>query len=1136
MNHTALRVCSVLALAAAGLAVTASTGTAHATAPAASRHVIVVLESQSRVSPSAGESRAAQRSAYAANRQAGVEVAANARADGASNIHTYGLIAGFSATMSDSAVAALSHNPAVARVYPDLKISMGPSLKRQVATSARSAKRAAPDTAISGPTCPADPAHPLLTPEALGVTNTAFSDTSRPQAQNIVDGTGVKVAFIADGLDINNQDFVRSGGEHVFIDYKDFSGDGPNAETGGAEAFGDASAIAAQGLHSYDLSNYVSPDYPVPVGCNITVRGMAPGVSLIGLKVFGNSNFAPTSNFIDAIDYAVSDGANVLNESFGGNPFPDNDNDPITLADHAAIAAGTTVVASTGDAGTTGTVGSPATDPKVIGVAASTTLQSYAQDTEAGFQLSNGSWLNNNISGLSSGGTTQLARTPDLVAPGDSNWALCSTDVTTYTECTNDSGSPSPIQNFGGTSQSSPLTAGAAALVIEAYQNTHGGVKPAPALVKRFLTSTATDLGHPAYEQGSGLLNSLGAVQAAESWKDKNGSPSAVGRNLVVDQTQLSAVGRPNHVVTKKVSVTNVSSQRVTVKASARQLGKPKTVSSGKVTLNTNTASTYTDNFGIVRSYVQKKFTVPAGHDRLTATIAVPLPDGFAPRIILLDPSGAYAAYSLPQGAGNWATIDVRKPAHGTWTAILAASQSSAYNGPITFGATVSDYTKASATLSSPSFSLAPGASKTEVVHVREPKQPGDVSASVQFKETGGPTTSVPLTERAVIGPSGGTFTDTIEGGNGRGALAQSKFYYLDVPKHAKSANIGIKLSDPGQLVLATLSDPSGQVASYQSNTLVKGSNANLTHSMQFNQQHPKAGRWVLGIGVQTPASGKELSAPFTVKTSYGAAKVQAKLPNSKKTKLKAGKRVTVPVKVKNTGTTTAYYFADPRLTKTGTVTLAEQSGVPQPFALPQADDVSPNWLTPTQCTTLNAKAVADQPVNLDFYFESGEPDLYGSANGNSASAKVKAGQVSPGPWFADVGQVGPFSAPATPGSVSVSASAHCQLFDTTFGTSTLDFWTVGVGSQSPSRSALHAASLERFSVGHGLVRGKASAKAPLPFLKLAPGKSGKILVQITPQGGHGKVVKGHVYVDTVDLFTGAGNEISALPYTYTIK
>ena len=189
----------------------------------------------------------------------------------------------------------------------------------------------------------------------------------------------------------------------------------------------------------------------------------------------------------------------------------------------------------------------------MIGVAASTTFQSYAQDTEAGVAaVQRHVGLNNNISGLSSGGTTQPARTPDLVAPGDLGWALCTPDVTAYDECTNDSGSPSPIQNFGGTSQSSPLTAGAAALVIEAYENTHDGVRPAPALVKRFFTSTATDLGHPAYEQGAGLLNSLAAVQAAESWQDANGSPSAVGRNLVVDQTQLSAVGRPGHVITQE--------------------------------------------------------------------------------------------------------------------------------------------------------------------------------------------------------------------------------------------------------------------------------------------------------------------------------------------------------------------------------------------------------------------------------------------------------------------------------------------------------------------------------------------------------------------------------------------------------
>ncbi len=1135
MKHTALRLSSVAALVLAGVAATSSPGTAaKAPAHAASRHVIVVLKAQHRVAPSSGESRGAQRSAYALNRAAASDVVANARGNGATNIHSYGLISGFSATMSASAVAAIARDPAVAHVYPDLQLSMGPSVRKQIAADAKGQAKAgthaATNASLAGPICPSDPADPILTPEALGVTNTAFADTSKPQAQSTVDGSGVKVAWIADGIDINNPDFIRQNGDHVFVDYQDFSGDGPSAVTGGAEAFGDASSIAAQGLHSYDLADFVNAAHPLPAGCNITVRGMAPGASLIGLKVFGNSNFAPTSAFIDAIDYAVSDGADVLNESFGGNPFPDNGNDPITLADNAAIAAGVSVVASTGDAGTTGTVGSPSSDPKVIGVGGSTTFQSYIQDTTSGAQLSNGTWVNNNISGLSSGGTTQAARTPDLVAPGDLNWALCTPDTTLYTECTNDNGAPSPIQDFGGTSQSSPLTAGAAALVIEAYKNTHGGTRPTPALVKRILTSTATDLGHPAYEQGSGLLNSLAAVRAAESWKDANGSPTAVGRSLVVDQTQLSAIGRPHSLVTKKVSVRNVSSKTVTIHASTRQLGRAENVARGTVHLNTATAPAYIDSFAIPRSYATKKFTVPGGHDRLDVTIAVKV-DPFAPRIILLDPSGTYTAYSIPQGAGNWAHVDVRNPGRGTWTAILAMSQSSAFNGPIHFGATVSDYTKADAKLATPTFKLAPGQSHTEVVHVREPRQPGDVSASVQFKEANGPTTSVPLTERAVMGRSGGTFTDSISGGNGRGSLALSKFYYLDVPHGAKDVSVGLKLSDPHQLVVATLSGPSGQVVSFQSNSNATGTRT--FKGLQFNQQHPKAGRWVLGIGVQTPASGTALSSPFTVKVAYNAVRVHGAPPNSKKIKLKAGKAVRVPVTIRNTGTAKQTYFVDPRLSSRGTLSLAEIDGVPQPFPLPQPSDVIPAWLVPTQCTTLTDTATADQPVNLDFFYQSGEPDVYASAVGNGATVKVRADQVSPGVWEADAGQVGPFSGPSTPGSVSLSASARCKLFDTTVDTPAGDFWELGVNSQSASAKAMHLPA--GFPARHGLVAGKASAAAPAPLV-LAPGHTGRIMVTITPQGAHGKVVKGHLNVDSVDSFLFGGNELAALPYTYTIK
>ena len=125
-------------------------------------------------------------------------------------------------------------------------------------------------------TCPTDPNKPLLEPEALQTTHTAFDDPNTPQARQLANGAGVKVAFFADGLDTNNPDFVRPDGSKVFIDYRDFSGDGPNAVTGAAEAFGDASSIAAQGRQVYDISTFNNPAHPLPKGCNIRIRASRP--------------------------------------------------------------------------------------------------------------------------------------------------------------------------------------------------------------------------------------------------------------------------------------------------------------------------------------------------------------------------------------------------------------------------------------------------------------------------------------------------------------------------------------------------------------------------------------------------------------------------------------------------------------------------------------------------------------------------------------------------------------------------------------------------------------------------------------------------------------------------------------------
>jgi hypothetical protein len=1091
-----------------------------------------------------------------ANHSSQAPLIAHARSVGARNLHGFGLINAVAATVTPAQEAKLAADPSVAHIFPDLPVTAGPSEKQQISKAAKGAR---PSASTLSQICPADPSKPLLEPEALQLTHTAFLDPSTPQAQNIVTGAGVTVGFIADGLDINNPDFIRPNGQHVFTDYQDFSGDGLAAVTGGAEAFGDASAIAAQGRQVYDLSNFVNPAHPLPPGCNITVRGMAPGASLVGLKVFGNSSTAPASRFIQAIDYAVNvDHVNVLNESFGGNPFPDNGDDPISLADKAAVDAGVTVVSSTGDAGTNGTIGTPSSDPFVISAAGSTMFRSYIQTTNAGAQLSNGQFVSNNISGLSSGGTTQQGRVPDVVAPGDLGWALCTPDLTLYEECTNNAGDPSPIQDFGGTSQSSPLTAGEAALVIQAYRNTHHGASPSPAVVKQIITGTTQDLDHPAFEQGSGLINSLAAVQAAESWRDGNGRPAAVGASLVSTPTQLTAVGQPGAATVQRLTVRNVSNHPEIVHASTRTVGRVVSSVNGQDTLNTATAPAYIDAFGISRSFVADHFTVQPGVDRLDVSNAASLPSPFSIRVILLDPSGTYTAYSIPQGFNNFSHVDVHHPVAGRWTLISAASTSSGFNGPVLFNVTQSDFTRVGVV--SPLVQRIPaGGTGTFVVAARVPRSPSDESASVQLTSDDA-SASVPLTLRAVIPPRNTSFTTTITGGNGRQQLgpAQTNIYYLDVPRGARDVTANFTFQDPNQVVLATLTAPDGQVYSFKSNTFLDSAGKlNLVNGLTIIRRDPQPGRWVLSLDVTNPVSGGELSQQATVQVRYNSVRVRATgLPNSAATRLAAGTPVNVPVQVTNTGTLPLTFFADPRLNTQGTLTLDEltkNATVP----LPMPAGIFPQWLDPTETTQFALSVSADQPVNVDMNYNSGEPELYAPAAGNPTVDKVTAAQVSPGIWTTNIGQNGPFSGPAPAGTAQLSATAVGSLFDLNASSTTGDIWTAGVSAQSAALSAAVVTEIKANSrdasivlhggqihLGHGGQVKSASAKVspadtpppPTGPITLNPGQTGTITVTITPSGDPGTVVRGTLYIDNFDFFTDGGDELVALPYTYRIK
>src|ERR1700732_3211381 len=333
----------------------------------AQRNVIVIMRDQMPNLAPARRAMGARASALAASQSA---VLSNLPIVGTRKVRSFSTINAFAATVSASEAAMLSAHPMVQAVVPDAVIRLPMKNKEGAGASTH---ESADTSSMSAALCN------TLEPEALQLTHAAFADPSIPQAQQVRDGhgqlvtgKGVKVAYLADGLDPTIPGFIRPDGSPVFIDYQDFSGDPAGTFTLGGEAFGDASSIAAQDMPNgkpltFDISKFVNAAHPLPSPCNIRIRGMAPGASLVGLKVFSQINPTTTSNFVQAIEYAVvHDDVDVINESFGGNPFPDTLDDPVSLANRAAVEGGVTVVVSTGDAGTNGTLGSSSTDPWVI--------------------------------------------------------------------------------------------------------------------------------------------------------------------------------------------------------------------------------------------------------------------------------------------------------------------------------------------------------------------------------------------------------------------------------------------------------------------------------------------------------------------------------------------------------------------------------------------------------------------------------------------------------------------------------------------------------------------------------------------------------------------------------------------------
>ena len=1131
---------AVVAVTALGLGVGTSTAALASPAPVrpsaaqqpaalstgAKHPVIVLLKNQHPELPV--KTAKAQRKAATTADQA--PLVSNAQAAGAQDIKKFSVVNGFAAKMTDAEAANLRQNPDVEAVVADGQRVAKPLTDAQKSAIADSAGGTAAtgadgqtpaDKVIPG-TCPADPNKPLLEPEALQTTNTAFTDPGRPQAQNLVDGKGVKVAWIADGLDVDNPDFIRADGSHVFTDYQDFSGTDPNGAESGDEAFGDASSIAAQGLHSYDLSTYVMPHHALPAGCTITVRGVAPGASLVGLNVFGAAGTVFDSTVVQAIDYAVNvDNVDVINESLGENTQPTQGVDATSLADEAAVAAGVTVVTSTGDGGVTNTEGQPAVDPAVVSVGATTTFRDQAQTGTGGARNLASSWASNNTASLSSAGTNVLDRVPDLVAPGQGGWALCSPEAR-FSACVDFNGNPASIEDFGGTSMASPLVAGGAALVIEAYENTHGGVRPTPALVKQILTSSASDLGLPADQQGAGELNTYRAVRMAMSVKDGNGSPKAQGDGLLAattsGDTQVSLIGDGGSKQSASVTLTNTSPNTQTVSAGVRELDTTVANITGKKAVDWTDPNSpwfyegYTlGTPGLKRHWFSTTFTVPAGADHLTGTATCACTGtSTLLRLVLVGPNGEYENWNSPQGTTNFAQVDQANPPAGKWTAYFYANaNATGFKGDVSYDFLATKY-KNVGSVSPASAVLKPGQSQKFTVSQTLDKSPGDVSAALTFSTPFHQVTSVPVTKRTLIATNnaGGSFSGTLTGGNGRPSTpSQSESYYFDVPRGKK--NLAVNMTFTGSHdVLAVLESPDHEVVSLSTNVAVDAQgSASLQPSLTGYVDAPAAGRWALYVDDVNPGIlAGDLADPYTGQLRYNSVDAGAKgLPSGK---VAAGKAVTATVKIKNTGAAPLTVFADPRLTTGADYDLPAQqpfgATVPLPF-LPTT--AQPSFQVPTHTTELRASQSSTIPADFSASGPTGFPEIYGPSKGLTASTTLDAGWITPGIWGQDPTVLGPTNG-AVNGSATEAESVTTLAFDRSAVAGTGDLWLAGVDPTAP-------------------------ALAPVTIL---PGQTGTVTVTFTPAGASGSKVSGVVYVDTYNAAFGTADELTGIPYSYTVK
>ena len=1078
----------VVALIAGGLLAaspaSASVSTSSSLSASGSVRMIVLLKTGA---PPAGPGAMAHSERAAAVAAAAALVQAQVAAAGGQVKSRSSLIGSLAVSIPADQVDVLRARPDVVAVVPDRVVHVAaatPAPKRRPGTSPGAPK-------VDPTVCPADPTRPLLEPEALSLMHAASDDPATPSAADYATGAGVRVGIIGDAVDVNNPDLRRADGSPVVVDYQDFGGAGTDAPNLATEGMGDAASIAAQGRKVYDLSAFGT----VPTGCTIRVRGVAPDADIVALNTVNDGGYSD-SDLVQAIDYAVTvDHVDVLYEAATDDPYPDSGQDPVTLANVAAVAAGVTITTATNDAGYRAGYGPPASSlpgsDGILTIGATTQLQ---LEKQVGYYPT-GNVYSGNIANLSSDGVAQTGHTLDAVAPGYYGWSLCTDDPARFLDCPSYPGAADGLNKWSGTSESAPLTAGVAALVIQRYRATHGGASPSPLQVKQIITGSADDIGAPADEQGAGEVDALRAVRLAGAAAHGT-ARAAAGPAVLVSPTQQSVTVPQAGTGATSITVTNPSLAPLNLTV-ARRNPVLLTTSRQQVTIALN-------------NITDIPFTVAAGTDRIATTLAWTTVPGTYVEIFETDPNGDIANEADGQAITSTLRNEIDHPIPGQWHLNVYAI---GYNGPAT--AEIDSYHNRSTVEGH--LQVPAGGRRVVPLQLPAVDGAGDRADAITLTDdaTGAILTTVPVVARTPITLRGGNgqFAGDLNGGNGRPSyLAGSATYLLRIPGGAPAINVRVHLASAGNRVDAYLISPAGQALDQQ-NTIPAGSSTPSNNEIDLTAVTPQPGLWHVVIGVNGSLIGVAPDVPFTATVDLAAPPVHSSaLPQTPAARLIRGRAYTATLHVTNDSDIARTYIVDPRLDQQTQLPLAGPNNVSI-----SAADAFPvaTVLVPPHTTRITSTMTAGQPlagtiapINYSYPYSNSDPEIYQASPAGSLQITAHAPQLVSGPWLEEPTGLGPYPATGIPApfTVNLHATITTQQFDPAVTTSTGDPWLTSTGTNTTATP-----------------------------LVIAAHHHADITVDISPTAPIGRRVHGTLYVDTWNPQTQVSGEVGAITYAYTI-